>query len=251
MEINKIILGDCINVLKTLPNKFSDLIITDPPYNISQKNLKISRKHIAGGAKDLNYDFGEWDSFETRESFLEFTQKWVSETSRILKENGTFYSFFSKQEVNYFENILRKNGFYVRAICVWHKTNPTPLLFKVGYASASEFFVFATKSKGAKHTFNYKLGQQHNVFTYPICMGKERVKDEEGKTLHPTQKPIKLIEKLILYSSNEGDLVVDPFCGVGTTCVAAKKNKRNFIGIEIEEKFINAANKRLKEIKEA
>ena len=245
MKLNKIYQGDALEVLKTFPSDFVDMVLCDPPYNISQKGLKIDRTKIDNRSlrrkgrrsKELNYDFGSWDQFKDRKSFLNWTEKWVKECFRVLKSTGNFVSFFSKSEISHFEDILNKYG-YVRQTLVWHKTNPVPQIFKVGFMSSVEFMSWATKQKGAKHTFNYKLGQHHNFIETPICMGNER-------TDHPTQKPEKVIGWLVKYLSNKNDLILDPFLGSGTTAKVARDWERKFIGIEIEKKYVDIANKRL------
>ncbi len=238
--------GNCLETMSQLPDESVDMILTDPPYNISQKNRKIDRTKIQNKnlrrngkrSKELNYDFGNWDQFDSRESFLEWTELWVRECFRLLKPTGNFVSFFGKSEISYFEDIINKYGF-VRQTIVWHKTNPVPQIFKVGFMSAVEFMTWATKQKGAKHTFNYQLGQHHNFVETSICMGKER-------TEHPTQKPIKAVDWLLLYLSNKGDVILDPFMGSGTTLVVAKMFNRKAIGIEIDEKYCQIAVNRLK-----
>jgi site-specific DNA-methyltransferase (adenine-specific)/modification methylase len=243
--INQIICGDCLEVMKDIPDNSVDLVLTDPPYKISQKNLKIDRTKIENRSlrrngrksKELNYDFGEWDHFKDRKDFLSWTENWVKQCFRVLKDNGNFVSFFSKSEISHFEDILNKYG-HVRQTIVWHKTNPVPQIFKVGFMSSVEFMSWATKQKGAKHTFNYQLGQHHNYIETPICMGNERKN-------HPTQKPIKAIIWLIKYLSNENDLILDPFIGSGTTAVACKSLGRRFIGIEISPEYCDIARKRV------
>jgi len=249
--INKVVLGDCLKILPLIPDNSIDLVVTDPPFNISQDKI-IDRTNIEnkamrrkGKVKVLKYNFGDWDWFNSPEEYLLWTKKWAKEVVRVLKPNGTLYSFFAKSEISLFEYILKESGMHVRCTCVWHKTNPVPLLFKVGYMSASEFFVYATKNKGAGHTFNYKLGQQHNVFTFPICMGNERIKDKNGQTAHATQKPLQLIELLIKYSSNKNDIILDPFLGSGTTAVASVKLGRKCIGIEINEVYVRLSRERI------
>ena len=246
--INKIICGNCLDILKQIPDGSIDLVLTDPPYGISQKNLKIDRTSIQNRSlkrsgkrsKELNYDFGEWDHFENRDELLSWTEQWVKECFRVLKESGNFVSFFAKDSISHFEDILSKYG-HVRQTIVWHKTNPVPQIFKVGFMSSVEFLSWATKQKGAKHTFNYQLGQHHNFIETPICMGKER-------TPHPTQKPIKAVQWLVEYLSNEGDIVLDPFSGAGTFAVIAKSLGRNFIGIEVNPEYCQWAEERLKKI---
>lgn len=243
--MEEILCGNSLELLKTFPDCCADMILTDPPYNISKKGKKIDRTKIQNRSlrrngvrsKELNYDFGEWDRFESREAFLEWTEKWVREAFRILKPTGNFVSFFDKRLTNHFQDIIDKYG-YTRQTLVWHKTNPVPQIFKVGFASSTEFITWATKEKGAKHTFNYCLNHAHNFIETPICMGKERTK-------HPTQKPLKVICWLMEYLSNEGDLVFDPFLGSGTTAVAAKILNRKFVGIEINPEYCQLAKERI------
>lgn len=253
MEYDQMIQGDCIQVMKGvpgIPDNSVDMVFTDPPYMISQKGLKIDRTNIQNKSlrrngrksKELNYDFGEWDHFESREDFLRWTEIWVKECFRILKDTGNFVSFFSKSEISYFEDILNKYG-HVRQTIVWHKTNPVPQIFKVGFMSSVEFMSWATKQKGAKHTFNYKLGQHHNYIETPICMGNERLD-------HPTQKPEKVVWWLVEYLSNPGDIILDPFMGVGTIPAVCKELGRRYIGIEISSKYCETARKRIKAIPE-
>jgi len=245
--VNKIIQGDALNILPKMPDNYIDMILTDPPYMISQKGLKIDRTKIENKSlrrngkrsKELNYDFGEWDHFNSREEFLEWTEGWVKECFRLLKDTGNFVSFFSKSEISHFEDILNKYG-YVRQTIIWHKTNPVPQIFKVGFMSSVEFMSWATKQRGAKHTFNYKLGQHHNFIETPICMGKERKR-------HPTQKPLKAIKWLIKYLSNKNDIILDPFIGTGTTAVVCIKLDRRFIGIDLD---INIAKKRIAKVQQ-
>ena len=245
--INKIIQGNALNILPKISDNYIDMILTDPPYIISQKGLKIDRTKIENRSlrrsgkrsKELNYDFGEWDHFNSKEEFLEWTESWVKECFRLLKDTGNFVSFFSKSEISYFEDILNKYG-HVRQTIVWHKTNPVPQIFKVGFMSSVEFMSWATKQKGAKHTFNYKLGQHHNFIETPICMGKVRKR-------HPTQKPLKVIKWLIKYLSNKNDIILDPFIGSGTTAVACIKLNRRFIGIDLN---IDMAKKRIAKVQQ-
>ena len=248
MEVNKIYNGDVLKHLKEFPDESIDLIITDPPFGISQKGKKIKRdniknrrlKKLIGRKSVINYDFGEWDrQWKDEEEYLKWTEKWIKECYRILKPCGQIYSFFPRGLISYFESILKKHGFHVRMTLIWHKTNPVPQLFKVGYMSACEFITWATKNKGSGHTFNYKLGQQHNVI-------EASVNRDTKISLHPCQKPEKVIEVFIKYSSNKGDIILDPFFGSGTTGVVALKLGRKFIGIEINPKYVEIAKRRLK-----
>jgi len=247
----KIYLGDCLEIMKEIPDESIDLVLTDPPYNISQKERKIDRSKIQNRkirrlvskrqdkVSELCYDFGKWDFYNSVDEQLEFAEKWLKESYRILKMNGQIISFYSKSEISFFESIMLGIGFHVRQTLVWHKTNPVPQIFKVGYMSACEFLTWATKNTGAGHTFNYQLGQKHNVFVHPICQGNER-------TEHPTQKPVKLLKDILNYHTNKNDLVLDPFMGSGTTLVACKELGRQGIGIEINKEYCDIAVRRLK-----
>lgn len=251
--LDTVICGDCLKVLQDIPDNSIDFVFVDPPYNISQEDKKIDRNKIRNKkvrrlmskrqnkVSELSYDFGKWDNYNSVDEQLEFAEKWLKECYRVLKEDsGQIISFYSKSEISFLESIMTGIGFHVRQTLVWHKTNPVPQIFKVGYMSASEFMTWATMQKGAKHTFNSELGQIHSVFTYPLCQGRER-------TEHPTQKPLKLLEKIIIYHTKTNDIILDPMCGSGSVCVAAKELHRNYIGIELSEEYCKIAHNRLRQ----
>lgn len=235
-----LIQGDCQKVLPTLPDESVDLILTDPMYNISttkkiQRSKFYNPKYKRPSDIDFNF-FGEKDRLSL-EQYLDFTTKWLLEAYRILKKNGSIYVFFPRSEISFLEHIMLNIGFKVRSTCVWHKNNPVPNQLNISFSSAAEFFTFATKEKGKKHTFNSGKGLQ-NVFKFPLCQGKERL-------AHPTQKPLKLIEQLIEISSNPNDLVLDCYLGAGTTMAACLNLKRNCIGVEINPDYIKMCKQRL------
>lgn len=247
---NDLVLGDSLEILPTLEEGSIDLILTDPPYNISQGEVKVDRSKIENRRvrklvtrrqnkpSELCYDFRKWDNYSSIDQQLEFAEAWLLLCYPLLKDNGQIITFYSRSEISFLEAIMNGLGYRVRQTLVWHKTNPVPQLFKVGYMSACELILWATKNTGAGHTFNYRMGQSPNVFSYPTCGGKER-------TEHPTQKPLALIKRLLGHHTNEGDLVLDPFMGSGTVCMAAKEMKRGYIGIEKEEKYYQIAVDRL------
>ncbi len=246
MEIyDKIIQGNCREILKSIPNESVDCIITDPPYMISQKGKTIVRKSLTSKKikrdKDIKLDFGTWDHFDSKEDFFQFTEDWFKECARVLKPKGWIYIFFDKQKIGYFDLILaEKYGIKGRTIFAWLKSNPVPSFRKVNWLSASEFIWVG--SKGKCKLKNFLL--QKEMFNYMITPNKSAY----GETEHPTEKPLSLIKKLILVNSNENDLILDPFAGSGTTLVACKELNRRFIGIEKEEKYINMIKDRLKEM---
>ena len=243
MELNRIYQGDCLELLKRLEGGSVDLILTDPPYNISKLNDNRDRSKlnspIMRRESPLRYDFGDWDN-RTREEFLEFTRSWLFECCRVLKDGGTIISFFNKEDISFLGWTAREWGVRTRTILSWHKTNPVPSFRKVNYLSACEFLWVG--SKGEKPwTFNFKKQKEmHNFFETPN-------KSSYGKTKHPTEKPVSLIKHLIEIHSNPHDLVVDCFMGSGTTAVASKQLKRDFIGFEINEDYIRMAESRLSE----
>jgi DNA modification methylase len=235
-----LIQGDCLKVLPTIPDESVDLVLTDPPFMISS-DLVIKRNNLKKSkykrASDISYQFGEWDYFENKEKYFEFTYNWLKECIRILRKGGALVTFFDKAKISYIWDFLEENGMKNRQILIWLKTNPTPRLRKVNFSTTSSFLVWSVK-KGGKQTFNYKIGYQTDYIFSPIVMGKEREQ-------HPTQKPEKVIETWMKYLSNEGDMILDPFLGSGTTMKVARDLKRSCIGIEINPKYIEICKKRL------
>jgi len=243
LPINKIICGDCIEEMKKLPDNCIDAIITDPPYAISQEGKKISRKSLSSKSwkrnMDIKLDFGKWDNFETENDFFKFTESWFKECIRVLKQKGWIYIFFDKQKTGYFDLILApKYGIKSRTIFTWLKTNPCPSFRKVNWLSASEFIWVG--SKGSCKLKNFL--NQTEMFNYMLTPNKSIY----GKTEHPTEKPEDLIKKFILVSTDKGDIILDPFIGSGTTAVACIQTGRKFIGIEINPKYVQIANERIK-----
>lgn len=222
---------DALQFLKGIPDKSIDFILTDPPYNLSPYstgNMKFDWR------ADINNDLAEWDGdfdpADVKDDFL-----------RILKPTGNIFAFCS------YNMIGRWHGTYdpifdTFQFFVWHKSNPVPKFRKAGFLNSCELIV-CMWNKG--HTWNFgKQSEMHNFFECPICMGLERLQ----KPKHPTQKPVRLLKHLISIASNEGDLVLDPFMGVGSTGAAALEMDRRFIGVEIEQQYFVAAKKRLESV---
>jgi len=240
--LNKIICGDCLEVLKYIPDNSIDLVFTDPPYNISEHNKKF-RDYRSGKNGDITMDFGEWDYNFDPIPFLE-------ESKRVLNEFGSIVVWMSEQQCDIYGRWFRKE-MHPKQILVWVKTNPLPQFRLIGYRQATELMYWALKNKNTKRNPNFIFLSQKemlNVFYAPIVGGKERIKDAEGKTLHPTQKPLSVTREIIKRHCRVGGIILDPFAGVGTTCVAAKELNRNFIGIEIDPKFCEAAKQRLSQV---
>lgn len=221
--------GDSIDLIKEIPNHSVDLLLTDPPYNVGQYSTgNISMPWRA----TVNNDIADWDKKE----FV--PQDWADEFIRVLKPTGNLVIFTTYNQIGKWHDCLDRR-FDTTQFAIWHKTNPVPKLFKAGFLNSCEM-IYCCWNK--KHTWNFSTQKEmHNFFEYPICMGKERLKSPK----HPAQKPVALLERLITIASNEGDIVFDPFMGVGSTGVAALNIGRRFVGFEIEESYYLAALNRM------
>jgi len=236
LELNKIHQGDCLELLKQIDDNSIDLVFTDPPYNISQKN-KIFRNYKNGKNADIKMNFGDWDYNFNIVSFLE-------ESKRVLKENGSIIVWTSEQLVGKYRDWFEKE-MYPEQLLIWVKSNPLPQFRLIGYRQATELMFWALKNKNTKSNDNFNFSSQRemtNVFYAPIVGGKER-------TEHPTQKPLSITEKIIKTHCKKEGIVLDPFLGSGTTAVACEKLGRHWIGIEREEEYCKIAEARINKYK--
>jgi DNA modification methylase len=225
-------LGDSTHLIKEFASQSVDLILTDPPYNLSSYstgNMKFDWR------KEINNDLAEWDKAEFRPA------DWVAEFKRILKPTGNIFAFCTYNLLGKWHEVFDPE-FDTFQYMVWHKTNPVPKVRRAGFLNSCELIV-CMWNKG--HTWNFtNQKDMHNFIETPICMGAERVKNP----IHPTQKPLKVLEHIIRLASNPKDVVFDPFMGVGSTGVAALRLDRQFIGIEIDASYFKAAKARLDEV---
>jgi DNA modification methylase len=235
---NKIYRGNCIDLILNLNNKFDVLLTDSPQYRLINENIKVE------GRTDIIRK-ADFDLFDSYDDFISFTKNWIVRSTTKMKEDSSIWIFFAEHYSNDLINILNRYGWKHKDTFYWHKSNPVPRYRKTGFLSSVETALLFIRGKP---TFNF-LGQNdmHDFMETPICIGKERLKDNENKTLHPTQKPIKLIKHLLKITSNPGDWVLDPFTGTGTTNCACKMLKRNCIGIEKEPKYYDKAIKRLED----
>jgi len=237
---NKIVLGDCFKVLKRIDD-IVDFIITDPPqYRLINDNIEFNtRKSVIRKV--------EFDNFSNYQTFILFTALWIKLCSKILKDNGVIGIFYAEIFSNDLIEICNKYELEYFDTFYWHKINPMPQVRKRNFVSSVETCLFFVKNK--RYTFNF-LGQNdmHDFMELPICAGKERLKDDNNETLHPTQKPIKLIEHFIKIFTNSGEKVVDPFSGTGTTNIACKCLNRNCLGIEKNQLYHKKSIKRLNNV---
>ncbi|MDR2096974.1 MAG: site-specific DNA-methyltransferase [Spirochaetaceae bacterium] len=252
MKVNTIIHGDCIPELKKIPDNSIDLVFADPPYNMQLKNALYRPNNTK---VDGVYD--EWDKFSSFAEYDDFCTAWLKECRRILKDTGSIWVIGSYHNIFRIGNIMLNLGFWILNDVTWHKTNPMPNFLGARFTNATETLIWCSKGEThKKYTFNHKLMKKYNggkqmtsVWRIGLCMGGERLKGADGKKAHSTQKPEELLKRVILSTTVQGDVILDPFFGTGTTGAAAKKLKRNFIGIEKDAGYISAAKNRIDTIK--
>jgi modification methylase len=252
IPMDQIITGDCLQVLKTIPEKTMDLIFADPPYN-----LQLEKELWRPNSTRVNRVEESWDQFTNFEAYDRFTQEWLLGCRRVLKDNGTIWVIGSYHNIFRVGRIMQDLGFWILNDIVWIKNNPMPNFHGVRFTNAHETLIWAQKIKGNRYTFNYKVMksinndahgygglQMRSDWKLPLCTGKERLRIN-GEKAHPTQKPEALLERVIISSTNPGDLILDPFFGTGTTGAVAKKLGRHWIGIEAETGYITIAQQRI------
>ncbi|TLP45575.1 site-specific DNA-methyltransferase [Cohaesibacter sp. CAU 1516] len=248
--LNTILKGDCISQLEKLPKHSVDAIFADPPYN-----LQLGGGLTRPDQSEVDGVTNDWDQFESFEAYDAFTRAWLLACRRVLKPNGSIWVIGSYHNIFRVGAIMQDLNFWLLNDVVWLKTNPMPNFRGKRFTNAHETMIWAGKDKASKCTFNYEAlktfnddVQMRSDWTLPICTGGERLKGEDGKKIHPTQKPESLLYRVLLSSTNPGDVVLDPFFGTGTTGAVAKKLGRNFVGVERDRDYIAAANARIEAI---
>jgi modification methylase len=251
LPLDRVIRGNSIEVLRQLPEKSVDLIFADPPYNLQLKSdLRRPDNSKVNGVDD------DWDRFASFEAYDTFTRDWLTEAQRVLKDNGALWVIGSYHNIFRVGATLQDLGFWILNDVIWRKTNPMPNFRGTRFTNAHETMIWCAKSEHQKkYTFNYDAMkvmnddvQMRSDWLMPICTGKERLK-QNGQKAHPTQKPESLLHRIILATSNKGDVILDPFFGTGTTGVVAKRLGRHYIGIEREAEYVDLAIRRLKNTK--
>ncbi|SMN01999.1 Modification methylase [uncultured Candidatus Thioglobus sp.] len=255
MDKNIIYNGNCIKILNTKVDESSiDLIFADPPYNLSGNGLKWKGNKTGGDWYMVNE---YWDKMTTSE-YMRFTQEWISACRTTLKETSSIYIACSYHNIGEVMIVLKQLKFKINNVITWYKTNAMPNMTRRVFTHTTEFVIWAVKEKG--WTFNYEKikeinpekqengsdKQMRDLWKLPLVQGKERLRGSNGKALHPTQKPEEILKRIILASSNKGDIVLDPFLGSGTTTYVAKKYKRDWIGIEQDKEYTKIARQRMK-----
>lgn len=246
LPLNQILHGDCRQLLSELPERSIDLVFADPPYN-----LQIERDLWRPNLTRVNRVDEGWDKFASFTEYDNFTREWLQACRRVLKDNGTLWVIGTYHNIYRIGAILQDLDFWILNDVVWIKSNPMPNFRGVRFTNAQETLIWAQKVKGLPYTFNYQDMkafngdiQMRSDWVIPLCTGKERIKVDEHKA-HPTQKPEALLYRVIISCTEPGDIVLDPFFGTGTSGAVASKLHRNWIGMEIDQKYVKIARERI------
>jgi modification methylase len=246
LPLDQIIMGDCIENMRALPDACVDMVFADPPYNL-QLGGDLFRPE--GGRVDAVDN--DWDKFDSLKTYDEFSRAWLAEARRILKPNGTLWVIGSYHNIFRVGSVLQDEGFWILNDIIWRKVNPMPNFKGTRFTNAHETLIWASQGENAKYTFNYRAMktlndelQMRSDWSFPICGGQERIK-KNGTKAHPTQKPEALLYRILLACTKPGDIIVDPFFGTGTTGAVAKRLGRHFIGLERERSYVDVAEERI------
>ena len=248
LPLGQILSGDCIEAMRSLPAASVDMIFADPPYNL-QLGGDLARPD--GSRVDAVTD--DWDKFDSFATYDNFTIAWLAEARRVLKPNGTIWVIGSYHNIFRVGALLQDMGFWILNDIVWRKANPMPNFKGTRFTNAHETLIWASMGEKSRYTFNYRTMktlndelQMRSDWVLPICSGQERLK-KGGHKVHPTQKPESLLYRVMLATTNKGDVVLDPFFGTGTTGAVAKRLGRQWIGCERESAYREAALERIEQ----
>ncbi len=248
LPVDQVLRGDCLEVLRGLPDASVDMVFADPPYNLQLGGDLLRPDNSKVDAVD-----DDWDKFSDFAAYDAFTRAWMAECRRVLKPEGTIWVIGSYHNVFRLGTAIQDLGFWVLNDVVWRKSNPMPNFKGTRFTNAHETLIWAARSRDQKrYTFNYDAlkafnedVQMRSDWTLALCTGEERIKGEDGKKAHPTQKPEALLHRVLLAASKPGDVVLDPFFGTGTTGAAAKRLGRRWVGIERDETYAKVAEDRI------
>ena len=247
VPLDKVLLGDCIEMLRSLPPASVHAIFADPPYNLQLRGTLHRPDHSLVDAVD-----DAWDHFSDFAAYDAFTREWLTECRRVLRKDGALWLIGSYHNIFRLGTALQDLGFWILNDVIWRKANPMPNFRGRRFTNAHETLIWAARSQDAKYRFNYAAMkamnddlQMRSDWYIPLCTGNERLRDEQGTKVHPTQKPEALLHRVILASTQRGDVILDPFLGSGTTAAVAKRLGRRFIGIERDPTYAAAAQRRV------
>jgi modification methylase len=251
LPVNRVLVGDCLEELARLPDQSVDLVFADPPYNLQlERELLRPNNTVVDGVDDA------WDKFTSFADYDRFSRAWLAECRRVLKPDGAIWVIGSYHNIFRLGVALQDLGFWIQNDVIWRKTNPMPNFRGKRFTNAHETLIWAGRDAKARVTFNYEAMkalnddiQMRSDWLFPICSGPERLRDGEGHKAHPTQKPEALLNRLLLASTNPGDLVLDPFFGTGTTGAVARRLGRRWLGIERDPAYAQAAEARIARVR--
>ena len=248
---DRVLVGDCLEVLAKLPSASVDLVFADPPYNLQlERDLRRPNDTLVDGVDE------DWDKFASFADYDRFSRAWLAECRRALKPDGAIWVIGSYHNIFRVGAVLQDLGFWIQNDIIWRKTNPMPNFRGRRFTNAHETLIWAARDAKSRATFNYEAMkalnddlQMRSDWLFPICSGPERLKDAAGRKVHPTQKPEALLHRLLLASTNPGDLVLDPFFGTGTTGAVARRVGRRWLGIERNPAYAAAARDRIGKVR--
>ncbi len=244
---NSVLVGDCLSEIARIPSGSVDLVFADPPYN-----LQLAGDLTRPDQSKVDAVDDDWDKFASFADYDRFSRAWLEQCRRVLKPNGAIWVIGSYHNIFRLGAIIQDLDFWILNDVIWLKTNPMPNFRGRRFTNAHETLIWASRAQESRPTFNYDAMktfnddlQMRSDWLLPLCTGPERLKTSGGDKLHPTQKPEALIYRVLLSSSKPGDVVLDPFFGSGTTGAVAKRLGRNFIGIERDSNYAEAARRRI------
>lgn len=251
LPLNQLLLGDCVQMMRMLPPASVHCVFADPPYNLQlQGQLRRPDESLVDGVDD------DWDRFTDFAEYDRFTREWLTECRRVLRKDGTLWVIGSYHNIFRIGSILQDLGFWMLNDIIWRKSNPMPNFRGRRFTNAHETLIWAARGRDSRYRFNYQAMktanddlQMRSDWFLPVCGGPERLRNQHGLKLHPTQKPEAMLHRVLLASTVPEDIVLDPFSGTGTTAVVAKRLNRHFIGIERHPAYVEAAWARLAKTK--
>ena len=243
LPLDQVLLGDCVKVMQMLPPASVHCIFADPPYNLQLRGeLRRPDDSLVDGVDD------DWDRFTDFAEYDAFTRGWLEECRRLLRKDGTIWVIGAYHNIFRIGSILQDLGFWILNDVVWRKSNPMPNFRGRRFTNAHETMIWAARGRDSRYKFNYHAMkalnddlQMRSDWLLPLCTGPERLRNQHGLKLHPTQKPEALLHRVLLASTAPDDIVLDPFLGTGTTAAVARRLGRHFIGIERHPAYVEAA----------
>ena len=253
LPLDQVILGDAVRIMRMLPPASVHCIFADPPYNLQLRGeLRRPDDSLVDGVDD------DWDHFTDFAAYDAFTRDWLGECRRLLRKDGTLWVIGSYHNIFRIGAILQELGFWILNDVVWRKANPMPNFRGRRFTNAHETLIWAAPGRDARYRFNYQAMkalnddvQMRSDWYFPLCTGAERLRNEHGLKLHPTQKPEALLHRVLLSCTGPGDIVLDPFLGTGTTAAVARRLSRHYIGIERHPAYVEAALGRVRRVRPA